>query len=97
MIDLSKNEYLGTALKAQADENRNVLILRKLDSPFKRFDGRRVSYQLEYRWLSVDPTPEGDEVCCLRGQEFSYYSKRELIEVHALSKKWELFDSFQLF
>jgi len=97
MVDLSKNGYIGKCIKAQANDNRQVLILRKLDSPFKRFDGKRVSYELEYRWVSADVTPEGDEVCCVMGEEFSYYSKRELNAINAMNKNCQLFDSFQLF
>jgi hypothetical protein len=98
MTDLSKNEYIGECIKAQADDLKNVLILRKLPSPFKRCDGRRVSYELEYRWLTVDPTPEGDEVCgYVRGQDFTYWSKRALDELGALDKDSELFDCFNLF
>jgi len=91
MMDLTNNEYIGKCLKASAN-NRYVLILTKLDHLVKRFDGRQVSYRIEARLLSVDPTFEGDEVCCVRWNEFSYWSRAELQEIGALKKHSSLND-----
>lgn len=96
VIDLSENPYLEKeVIKAEA-KDRNVIILRKLDSPYQRFDGRRVSYEIEYRWLSRTPTEKGDEVCCLRGNEYSYWSSRELTKVGVFKKHSSLFKCFYL-
>jgi hypothetical protein len=60
-------------------KGRNVLRLEKLDAPHTRADGKRVSYQLEYRWLSTDcEHPDDEAFVCVMGNEFSYYSAKEL-------------------
>lgn len=96
MMNLTDNKYLYPNMKAHA-QGRNVLILSHLDSPFRRADGRRVSYCLEYRWLSKDPTETGEEVAFVKGQEYTYWSRRELQETGALKKHTSLFDCFNLF
>ena len=99
IIDLSNNGYLSQhcpIIKAEA-KDRNVLILRKMKHIFQRADGRRVSYEIEYRLLSCDLTEKGDEVCCVEGREFSYWSTRELRACGALNKHSCLFDCFNCF
>ena len=74
-------------LKAE-QRDTDVLILRKLDSPVRRMDGKRARYELEYRWLS-DPR----HLCCVQGAEFSFWLASEI-------RGWEtesLFDAFRLF
>ena len=83
------------ALMAEG-KNRNVLILHKLDKPFKRFDGKLALYELEYRWLSCDCQHSKDEAfVCVLGNEFTYWQEKEIKAV--LSGKSTLFDFFQLF
>lgn len=96
IMDLTNNEYLYPHMKASA-KGRNVLILSHMDYPVVRMDGKRVAYELELRWLSEDPSETGDEVCCVRGNEFSYWSKRELKELGALDPHSSLFDCFDVF
>jgi len=96
MIDLSNNIYIYENIKAHA-QGRNVLVLRHLSSPVKRFDGKRVSYHLKHLWLSKTPTMDGDEVCCVQGSEETFWSKRELVENGALKAHSSLFDCFNLF
>lgn len=95
-MNLTGNKFLEEHIKASA-KDRNVLILSHRKNPIVRFDGKRVSYQVEYRWLSTDPTPEGDEVCCVQGSELTFWSKKELMENGALNPHSSLFDSFCLF
>lgn len=67
---------------------KDVLILRRLDRPVRRFDGKTASYELEYRWLS-NPA----DLTCVPGNELSYWQPGEI-------KGWEnesLFDMFRLF
>ena len=67
---------------------RDALILRRLDEPCRRFDGKTASYELEYRWLSQD---DDDELACVRGSEVSLWQRREIkLDAH-------LFDQFDLF
>jgi hypothetical protein len=98
-MDLKNNGYLSqhTPIIKAESKDKNVLILRKMREVFQRFDGRKVSYVLEYRWLSCYPTAEGSEVCCVEGNEFSYWSTRELQKCGALKKHSRLFDCFNLF
>lgn len=94
-MNLTNNQFLDNPIKANAD-GRNVLILYKLDSPIYLL-GKRKTYQLEYRWLSVDPTEQGDEVCCLKGNEFNYYTEKELKELNVFDDNVSLFDCFCLY
>ncbi|HYW76209.1 MAG TPA: hypothetical protein VFA48_06245 [Gammaproteobacteria bacterium] len=67
---------------------RDALILRRLDEPCRRFDGKRASYELEYRWLSQD----GDDgLACVRGSEVSLWQRREI------KPRGHLFEQFDLF
>ena len=93
-IDLTGNEFLYDHIKASA-EGRDILILSHLSDSVRRFDKRRVSYQLEHRWLSMDPTDDGDEICCVKGQDFTYWSMRELNE-NGVFDHPSLFDCFDV-
>jgi len=69
----------------------SVLILYKLDKPRVRLDGKRASYELEYRWLSQYGTGHDDEVCCVQGSEVTLWQAKEI------NFKKNLFQNFQLF
>jgi hypothetical protein len=74
-------------LKAE-QRGKDVLILRRLDNPIRRFDGKTARYELEYRWLS-DPR----HLVCVLGNEFSFWQAKEI-------KGWDtksLFKMFRLF
>lgn len=88
-------EQFNDVIIAQG-KGRNVLILRKLDNKFKRFDGKLAIYQLEHRWLSCDCQNEKDEAfVCVLGNDFTYWQQKEIKSV--LSGKVEMFDFFKLF
>ncbi len=71
-------ESFSDSLAAQGKDD-NVLILRKLDEPFKRFDGKKASYQLDYRWLSENCEREDDQAwACVQGSEFTYWQRKEI-------------------
>ena len=85
VIDVT--DQIERCLKAE-QKGVNVLILRRLEAPIRRFDGKTARYELEYRWLS-DPR----YVVCARGNEFTYWQAKEI-------KGWQhksLFDMFRLF
>lgn len=76
---------LFNAFKAER-KGLNVLIMRRLDKPFKRFDGKTAVWELEYRWLSrVDP-----ECVCVRGNEFTYWRSREWCQEKSLFEQFSL-------
>jgi hypothetical protein len=77
---------------------KNVLILEKLEHPFRRIDRKEASYQIEYRWLSTLCSTEKDQAwCCVLGSEFSYFQRKEF-DIEAIkSGRKTLFDCFQLF
>jgi hypothetical protein len=89
-------EQINNCIMAQG-KNNNVLILRKLDCPIKRFDGNRsAKYELEHRWLSVDCQHEKDEAhVCIQGNDFTYWTKKEINCV--LSGKSGMFEYFKLY
>lgn len=84
------NEVTGRipgCLKAE-QRGKDVLILRRLDRPRRRIDGRMAQYELEYRWLS-----NSADLTCVLGNELSYWRPSEI-------EGWEnesLFDIFRLF
>lgn len=83
------------ALKAQGI-GKNVLILTKLESPVRRYDGKTASYRLDYRWLSQPcETPEDECYVCVLGNEFTYWQLKEVKE--SLKDGESLFDHFNLF
>jgi len=83
------NEHFPRACKAER-KGQNVLIMRELKEPFRRFDGKYASWELEYRWLSS--TIKSDPQCvCVQGNEFTYYKNREW------DKSKGLFEQFNLF
>ncbi len=72
-IDSFPNALLAQGL------NESVLIVTKLDAPVKRFDGKRVSFQMEHRWLSETCQSSDDEAwACVQGSDFTYWSATEL-------------------
>ena len=74
-------------LKAE-QRGKDVLILRSLGKPLRRFDGKMASYELEYRWLSAPA-----DLTCVLGNEFTYWQAEEI-------EGWEaesLFGMFRLF
>ena len=78
-------EHFPSCIKAEQKGN-NVLIMRNLNEPFKRFDGKKAIYELEYRWLS---NPE--DLTSVQGAEFTYWRKSEW------DPKIDLFAQFNLF
>ena len=76
LIDYS--ESFADSILAQGKDN-NFISIEKLPHPYKRADGKRVSYQMDYRWLSAPCENSSDQSwCCVQGQEFSYWSEKEL-------------------
>jgi len=74
--------------EAAARRGKDCLILRKLKTPFERFDGVEAAYELEYRWLSRE------DVFCVLGNEFTYWTAAEIKD---WQNKENLFEAFQLF
>lgn len=100
MINYTEDFNQSSFTKALAvhGKGNNVLILSKLNTPYTRFDGKRVSYQLNYRWLSESCKKPKDEVwACVQGDENTYWSKRELIESGVMDKSGKLKDTVNLF
>ena len=90
------NKFTDTI--AAHGSGNNFLILRKLDTPLKRFDGQRASYEIEYRWLSETCENESDEAwACCQGQEFTYWLRKELPISEIKKPGFSLFDHFNLF
>jgi len=64
-------------------EGKNVLIMRRLDNPLKRFDGKMARYELDYRWLS--------DTGGVLGNELSYWLKSEYDQAKGLFEQFQLF------
>ncbi len=79
-------------------KDSNVLILHKLDQPFKRFDGKRARFEIEYRWLSTECRTESDEAwCCVSGSELTFWQNKEINLEAIRDGRKTLFDCFTLF
>lgn len=75
--------------------DRNVLLLRKLDEPRRRSDGKLGKYELEYRWLSQECSAEADEsYVCVIGSDYILLTAKEC---PSLTNGGSLFDHFNLF
>ncbi len=80
MIDYQQSAF-PESLLAQG-VGTNFFCLTKLESPFRRADGRAVNYQLDYRWLSSACKNKDDEAyVCVQGNEMTYWSAKELAEI----------------
>ena len=76
----------------------NVIILRKLESPIRRGDGKYASYSIEHRWLSMMCRDKNDEAwACVQGSDFTYWLKSELPIKHIKDNVVSLFSVLQLF
>jgi hypothetical protein len=73
IIDVTKTANRVGHLKAER-KDKLAMVLSKLEKPITRFDGRRVSYQLETIVLSK----EENELACVLHNDFDYFSKREI-------------------
>lgn len=76
-------------------QGKNVLILRKLDTPMKRFDGKQALYEIEHRWLSQECARENDQAwACVQGQDFTYWQRKEIA---GILKSGDMFGNLNLF
>lgn len=79
----------------------NVLALNKLPTPVVRSDGKRASYELEYRWLSQSCEHSRDQAYVMvTDSEFIYLQRKEVSALLRHLKKGSevvLFDYFNLF
>lgn len=81
-------------LKSQGKE-KDVLLLRKLEKPVKRFDGKTARYELEHRELSVICENDSDEAyVCVSSSETTLWMLKEVKD--ALRKNANLFDTFKI-
>jgi hypothetical protein len=82
-------------------QNSNFIRIVKLDQPFRRADGKKASYELEYRWLSTQCENENDQAwACVQGNEFTYWQAAEIKPLLAGLKAGKdvcVFDHFNLF
>lgn len=85
VLDVTDTANRPGCLRAER-RGRLGLVLHKLDSPIVRFDGKRVSYQLEDTSLYED---DDNELACVAGNDFTYWSARELSQY--LKEKKPLF------
>ena len=82
---------------AAEGRGKEVLILRKLETPVQRVDREYADYVLEYCWLSGWCENSGDQAwACVQGNEFSYWKQNE-ISPDVLDGRTSLFDEFRLF
>lgn len=82
-------------IKAEGRDNL-LLLLRKLDEPTKRLDGKKAGYEVELRYLSATCENEEDEAyVCVNGSDFSLWLKKEIKK--ALEPDQSLFDHFDCF
>ncbi|MFY0990981.1 hypothetical protein [Halomonas sp. C05BenzN] len=98
LVDYS--ESFQAALIAQG-KGSNFLSLTRLDEPYERFDGKRASYELNYRWLSTDCQEEDDQAwACVQGAECTYWQHKEITKLLRQLKRHDdvdLFEHFDLF
>lgn len=80
IINYSNDSMWKDAIVAFAKGNEFIAIYK--DEPFKRIDGKRVSYNLIFRNLSVTAEHEDDEAwACVNCGDSEWWSAKELKEV----------------
>lgn len=88
------------ALIAQGQDSNFIRIV-ELDEPFRRADGKKASYEVEYRWLSAQCKNENDQAwACVQGNEFTYWQAAEIKPLLTQLEAGEdpcVFDHFNLF
>ena len=72
MIQEIDATQFSNCLRAERKGN-NTLIMRRLDKPFKRFDGKTAQFELEHRWHKS----EESDVNSVQGNDFTYWRKNE--------------------
>jgi len=91
------SSHFPGAIAAQGNDH-NVLILHKLDSLYRRYDGKKAGFELEYRWLSRSCQDEGDEAFIfVQGSELTYWQRKEIDLAAVQAGRKTLFDLFNLF
>jgi hypothetical protein len=80
-------------------QGTNFISIEKLDEPYRRADGKRVSYLMDYRWLSCEcASPDDEAYVCVQGNEHSYWSAKELQELGIkTNKKAPVSESYNVF
>lgn len=76
MTDLT--EHFPGCIAAHG-RNKNLLVLRKLVIPHKRFDGKISNYEITYLWLSCDVTSPQAYIY-VQGSENTDWTKKEIQE-----------------
>ena len=80
----------------------DFIYIEKLSSPVKRFDGKRVSFFMEHRWLSSECKTESDQSwACVQGADVTYWSAKELASIginvnRPITEKYCIFDHVHL-
>lgn len=78
LVDYYEDFANENAVIAQG-QGSNFIVIRKLDKLFRRGDGKKALYELEYRWLSQECRNERDQCwACVQGSEFSYWQRKEI-------------------
>jgi hypothetical protein len=80
-------EYFGGDCVKAERRGVNALVLRKLDSPRRRADGKNGTYQLEYRWFKSESTNVSEPF----GNDFSLWLKKEIDFDKGLFEQFRLF------
>lgn len=64
----------------------NTLIMRRLETPVKRFDGKLARFELEHRWHAS----ESSDISSVQGNDFSFWRACEWNQNASLFGQFEL-------
>lgn len=100
VIDYSHQKHWENALIAQG-KGSNFIVIYKLDHPFQRADGKKASYELEYRSLSRECEHDDDDnYACVEFQDITYWQAKEINSLLAgikARREVNVFEHFNLF
>lgn len=101
VIDYTEDfsEHVGIDFVIAQGSGRNFISIVKLETPIKRLDGKKASYELGYRYLSTDCENSKDQAwACVLGSEQTFWQAKEIKKLLADMKKGDVnvFDYFNI-
>ena len=84
MIQALDTSQFSNCIRAER-KGTNTLIMRSLESPVKRFDGKKANFELEHRWHKS----EESDITSVQGNDFTYWRESEFDQNKSLFEQFD--------